>query len=97
MLVSTILIAYVGTVITERSIVPKLGKYSFEEEEVEEIKKEPTSKELKGLIISIIAVVAILIPIIYCIIPGLPFSGLLLYLRDSKYVDQLFGNNSYLH
>ena len=97
MIVSTILIAYVGTIITEKIIIPKLGKYNFEEEELIEIKKEPTVKEMKGLIIAILAVVAILLPIIYCIIPGLPFSGLLLYLKDSHYVDQLFGQNSYFY
>ena len=97
MIVSSLLIAYVGTLITEKVIIPKLGKYNFEEEELEEIKKEPTNTEMKGLIIAIISVVAILIPLIYCILPGLPFSGLLLYLRDSGYVNQLFGTNSYFY
>ena len=97
MIASTILIAYVGTLITEKIIIPKLGKYSFEEEELQEIKREPASKEIKGLIIAIITVIAILIPIIYCIIPGLPFSGLLLYLRESNYVNQLFGTKSYFY
>ena len=97
MIVSTILIAYVGTLITEKIIIPKLGKYTFEDEELEEIKRELTSKEIKGLIIAIIAVVAVLLPLIYCIIPGLPFSGLLLYLKDTRYVDQLFGSNSYFY
>ena len=44
-----------------------------------------------------LCIVAILIPIIYCITPGLPFSGLLLYLKTSNYVDQLFGSNSYFN
>ena len=97
MIVSTLLIAYIGALVTEKIIIPKLGKYTFEEEELAEIKRVPTTKEIKGLIIAVIAVVAILIPIIYCIIPGLPFSGLLLYLKDSNYIDQLFGNNSYFY
>lgn len=97
MIISTILISYVGMIITEKIIIPKLGKYNFEEEEIKEIKKEPTTTEVKGMIISLLAIVAILIPIIYCIIPGLPFSGLLLYLKDSNYVDQLFGSNSYFY
>ena len=96
MLVSTLLVAYIGTIITERVIIPKLGKYNFEEE-IENRKQEPTKTEIKGLIIAIISVVAILLPIIYCIIPGLPFSGLLLYLKDSGYVNQLFGSNSYFY
>lgn len=97
MIVSTFLIAYVGMIITEKVIIPKLGKYNFDEEEREEIKREPTNTEIKGLIIALIALVLILIPIIYCIIPGLPFSGLLLYLKDSNYVDQMFGSNSYFY
>lgn len=97
MIVSTILIAYVGAVITERVIIPKLGKYNFDEEEINMRNLEPTKTEVKGLIIAILAVVAILIPLIYCIIPGLPFSGLLLYLKDTNYVDQLFGTNSYFY
>ena len=96
-IVSTLLIAYIGSLVTERIIIPKLGKYNFEPEEIEARKQEPTKTEVKGLIIAIIAVVAILIPLIYCIIPGLPFSGLLLYLKDTGYVNQLFGNNSYFY
>lgn len=97
MIVSTLLVAYIGTIITERVIIPKLGKYNFEEEEIENRKQEPTKTEMKGLIIAILSVIAILLPIIYCIIPGLPFSGLLLYLKDSGYVNQLFGSNSYFY
>ncbi|MDD5826822.1 MAG: AbgT family transporter, partial [Bacilli bacterium] len=97
MIISTLLVAYIGTIITERVIIPKLGKYNFEEEEIENRKQEPTKTEIKGLIIAIISVVVILLPIIYCIIPGLPFSGLLLYLKDSGYVNQLFGSNSYFY
>lgn len=97
MIVSTILVAYIGTIITERVIIPKLGKYNFEEEEIEQRKTEPTRTEIKGLIIAILAVIAVLIPLIYCIIPGLPFSGLLLYLKDTGYVNQLFGTNSYFY
>ena len=97
MMVSTLLVAYIGTLITERVIIPKLGKYNFEEEEIENRKQELTKTEMKGLIIAILSIVAILLPIIYCITPGLPFSGLLLYLKDSGYVNQLFGSNSYFY
>ncbi len=97
MLIVTFLVAYIGMLVTERIIIPKLGKYNFEEEEKEEIEKELTPTEKKGVIIAILCVVAILLPILYCIIPGLPFSGLLLYLKDSSYIDQLFGANSYFN
>lgn len=94
MLVSTVLIAYLGTFITERYIIPKLGKYTFDEEE-----PSPhdivTSKEKKGVIISLLCSLLVILILIYCITPNLPFSGLLLYLKDETYVDQLFGDNSY--
>lgn len=96
-IISTLLIAYIGFIITERVIIPKLGKYNFDEEEIEERKKEPTKTEKKGLIIALLAVILVCIPIIYCIIPGLPLSGLLLYLQDGGYVNQLFGSNSYFY
>lgn len=97
MIISTLLISYIGMLITERFIIPKLGKYNFDEEELEEINKEPTTTEKKGVIIALIAIAIILIPTIYCIIPNLPFSGLLLYLKDTTYIDQLFGSNSYFY
>lgn len=93
-LVSTFLISYLGTFITERYIIPKLGKYTFDEEE-----PSPhdivTSKEKKGVIISVTSFVVLSVILIYCIIPGLPFSGLFLNLEENVYVDQLFGNGSF--
>ena len=97
MLISTFLIAYIGTIVTEKVIIPKLGKYNFEEIELEQIDKEITNTEKKGVIIALLSVLAILLPVLYCIIPGLPFSGLLLDLKSSSYVDQLFGSNSYFN
>lgn len=96
MIVSTILISYVGMLITEKIIIPKLGKYNFDDYK-EELLKEPTKTEKKGVIIALLAIFLVLIPLVYCIIPGLPFSGLLLYLKDTEYIDQLFGTNSYFY
>ena len=97
MIVSTFLVAYIGAIITERIIIPKLGKYTFEEEEIAQASTEPTKTEMKGLTIAILAVIAIILPLIYCIIPGLKFSGLLLDLKETSYVNQLFGANSYFY
>lgn len=94
MIISSILIAIVGTFITEKYVIPRLGKY-VSEEEVES--KEITQKEKKGLIISLSTISIIILVLIYCIIPGLPFSGLFLDLSASEYVDQLFGNSSYFN
>lgn len=95
MIISSILIALVGTVITEKYIIPRLGKYvpSLEEEEPKEI----TEKERKGLILSLTTFIIMSLVIIYCIIPGLPFSGLFLDLKANTYVDQLFGDSSYFN
>ncbi len=45
MLIVTFLVAYIGMLVTERIIIPKLGKYNFEEEEKEEIEKEEEIKD----------------------------------------------------
>ena len=95
MIVATILLAYLGMMVTERHIVVKLGRYNFDEEELN--REEVTSKEKKGVLISLLFSLLIILILIYCIIPGLPFSGLFLYLKDELYVDQLFGVNSYFN
>lgn len=97
MIISTILLAYLGMIITERYVIPKLGRYNFTEEETIEINKEVTIKEKKGVSIALLTSLLIALILIYTIIPGLPFSGLFLYLKDSLYVDQLFGDNSYFN
>ncbi len=94
MIISTILIAYLGTFITERYIIPKLGKYTFDEEEPSQ-DTLVSIKEKKGVILALLVTLILVLILIYCITPGLPFSGLLLYLKDNNYVDQLFGYNSY--
>ena len=90
------LVAYVGMVVTERFIIPKLGKYSFDEEEPSQL-GEVSKKERKGIAISLLATLIIGILLVYCIIKGLPFSGLFLDLSQSKYVDMLFGEGSYFY
>lgn len=95
-IISTFLFAYVGMFVTERFIIPKLGKYYFDEEEPsQEIKV--SKKERKGVIISLIATFIITLILIYCLIKGLPFSGLLLDLDQNNYVDMLFGEGSYFY
>jgi len=95
MIFATLVIAYLGMVITERYVVPKLGKYALEDEEEIEIAAEVSKKEVKGVIISILFTSVITFFLIYCIVPGLPFSGLLLNLKEDVYIAQLFGDGSY--
>jgi len=96
MIISTILIAYLGMIITERYIIPKLGRYVFSEDEPNN-SDEITIKEKKGVVLSLLVSAIIILILVYCITPGLPLSGLLLYLKDSSYVEQLFGANSYFN
>ena len=95
-LVSTCLLAYVGMIITERFIIPKLGKYYFDEEEPSQ-EAVPTKKERKGVVISLIATFVVTLILIYCLLKGLPFSGLFLDLSQDRYVDMLFGEGSYFY
>lgn len=95
-LVSTVLLAYGGMFITERFIIPKLGKYYFDEEEPSQ-EAVVSKKERKGVIISLLASFVVVLILIYCLIKGLPFSGLFIDLSQSKYVDMLFGEGSYFY
>ena len=94
--ISMILVAYVGMFVTERFIIPKLGKYYFDEEEPSQ-EYVPSKKERKGVILSLGATLIVVILLVYCIIKGLPFSGLFLDLSQNKYVDMLFGEGSYFY
>lgn len=94
--ISMILVAYVGMLVTEKFIIPKLGKYYFDEEEPSQ-EDVVSKKERKGVILSLGATLIAVILLIYCIIKGLPFSGLLLDLNQNKYVDMLFGSGSYFY
>lgn len=95
MIFATFAIAYLGMIITEKYVVPKLGKYNFEEEEDIDLDAEVTKKEKKGVGVAILFSVVLSLIIIYCIIPGLPFSALFLNLKEKVYVAQLFGDGSY--
>ena len=97
MIFATLIISWIGMIVTEKYIVPKLGKYTPlpEEDEINNI--EITKREQKGVAIAILFTLLVALVILYCIIPGLPFSGLFLYLNEPNYVGQLFGPNSYFN
>ena len=97
MIFATLIISWVGMVVTEKYIVPKLGKYTPEESDEEINNVEITRREQKGVMIAVLTTLLVALVIIYCIIPGLPFSGLFLYLSEPTYVGQLFGPNSYFN
>lgn len=93
MIVAIIALAFIITSITEKNIIPRLGKYEVEDEE----EKYVTKKEIKALSISLIIGGIYLLIFIYNIIPGLPFSGNLLDYSQELYIDKLFGYNSFFN
>lgn len=107
-IVATIILSIVGTIIIEKIIAPKIGKYKREEEfskteqyrviniEEEEQKEIERNKyEKRGLRFALIVTVFILFMFIYALIPNLPYSGMLLDMNENTYLNQLFGENSY--
>ena len=95
MLFATLVISYLGMLITERYIVPKLGRYTLDLEEDIDLTQEVTKKEQKGVTVAILFTLLVSLIGIYCIISGLPFSGLLLDMSEKTYVAKLFGEGSY--
>jgi len=94
MIFATLMISYFGMLVTEKFIVPRLGKYTFNEEELVE-DKEISKKEKKGVVIAVLSVILVGLIFLYCILPGMPFSGLFLDLTEASYLGQLFGDGSY--
>lgn len=93
MFIALIVSSIIITKVTEKTVMPLLGKYEFEEiETLDNVKL--TNKELRGLILSIGAGMIYVLFIIYLIVPGLPLSGRLLDDSAVYYIDKLFGPNS---
>ena len=107
-MIVTVILSIVGTIVIEKLIAPRIGKYkkdeefaktetykaiNIEEEEQRLIEKDKYEK--KGLRSALIVSIIVLIVFIYSLIPNLPFSGMLLDMNEKSYVNQLFGENSY--
>lgn len=107
-IVATIIISIVGTIVIEKIIAPKIGKYkrdedlsptekysviNLEEEEQKQIEKD--KYERRGLRYALVISVLFLLFFIYALIPNLPWSGMLLDMKEKTYLNQLFGENSY--
>lgn len=90
MVVATLVLSYVGMLITEKIIPSKLERYTIEEEEY-----ELNNSEKRGLKYGLRAALVLILLVIYCIIPNLPLSGLLLDTTQEHYIDQLFSSSSY--
>ena len=95
MIFATLLIAYLGMVVTEKYVVPKLGRYTIDEEDDIDLTVEVSKKEKKGVVMALLSTLIVVLILVYCITPGLPFSGLFLNLKEKTFVAQLFGDGSY--
>ena len=91
-IVTIILLSFIMTYIIENLVVKIIPKYK-EKEEIEEIKKEITIDN-KAYFISIVSGIVVFLSFIYCLIPKLPYSGLLLDHNMPKYIDKVFSLNS---
>ena len=104
----SVILSIVGTIVIEKIIAPRLGKYKEKDElskteelvitdakELEQQKIEKDRREKRGLKAAIITAVVVIILFIYSIIPNLPYSGMLLDMEEDTYLGQLFGTNSY--
>ena len=92
MFVAIIVTSFIITIITEKYAVNRVAEYEFKEEKKD---LRITKKEMRGLIIALIAGFVYLLIFAYNIIPGLPFSGKLLDYSQVFYIDKLFGFDSF--
>ena len=105
---ATVILSIVGTIIIEKIIAPRVGKYkkdeefskteqyriiNIEEEEQKELEREKYRK--RGLQYALVMSILVLFIFVYSLIPNLPFSGMLLDMKEKIYLNQLFGDNSY--
>ena len=107
-IVASIILSVVGTIVIEKIIAPKIGKYKKDEEfakteqystliaeDEEQRILEKDKYETKGLRAALIVTIIVVLVIIYSLIPNLPGSGMLLDMKEKAYMYQLFGENSY--
>lgn len=105
---SSVILSLVGMIIVEKFIAPKLGRYREKEEvqktgelslidvqEVEQQRIEEERREKKGLRFAVLVGIIVIFLFIYMIVPNLPYSGLLLDMKEKTYLGQLFGDSSY--
>ena len=105
---ASIILSIIGTIVIEKIIAPKIGKYkkddeiskteqyvslNIEEEAQKQFEKEKYEK--RGLRYTLIILIIMMLFFIYALIPNLPYSGMLLDMKEKTYLNQLFGDNSY--
>ncbi len=96
MILAVLIAAGLITYVTEKIIAPKLGKYEDEEEIVKD-KDKLTKREMRGLLFAGMGALIYLVIFIYNIIPGVPLGGNLLDYSQNRYIDKLFGYDSFFN
>ena len=97
MIPAVIIGSIIITYITETLTAPALAKYEVDENEVVEDKDSLTKRELRGLIFAGIGAGIYTLIFIYNIIPGVPYGGNLLDYSQVRYIDKLFGVDSFFN
>jgi aminobenzoyl-glutamate transport protein len=95
-IITIFIMSWLGMIITEKYIVPKVGRYQFENiENIEEIIEVETNNNKKKIIMFTFFTIIMLGMFIYLFIPGFPYSGILLDNNEIGYFNKLFGYDSY--
>ena len=92
-IIEAIIITYVSEIFT----VPQIGKYEIDEEEIIVDKEKLTKREKRGLLFAIIGAFIYLLFFIWNIIPKAPLGGALLDYSQARYIDKLFGVDSFFN
>lgn len=108
MIAFSIILSIIGTIIVEKILIKKLGRYredvkeensieviDLDEEDIEQKRLKEKIYEDKGFKLASIGSFIFILIFIYSVIPGLPLSGLLLDMTENTYLNQIFGENSY--
>ena len=110
-IVTSLILSVMGTIIMEKVIIPKLGRYNNRNEDAfsktteievienpEELEQQKLKEEIyenRGIKYARVTAILFLMFFIYSLIPNLPFSGILLDMNENTYLGQVFGPNSY--
>jgi aminobenzoyl-glutamate transport protein len=87
MIVSSILLSFVGASLIEKVLIPKISKYKNNDEDENVISK-------KALYFSNFTLIALLIGFMYMIVPGFYGSGVLIDKEQGSYIAKLFSDTS---
>ena len=93
MIVEAVIVTYVSEIFT----VPQIGKYEVDEEEIIVDKEKLTKREKRGLIFALVGSIIYLLFFIWNIIPNAPLGGALLDYSQARYIDKLFGVDSFFN